>query len=101
MSEKYSNYTGSSDTFKLVAQQISKRWGEDEVSNYDPHTNCFTYQGWQKRGFQVQKGEEALTSYTFVDIYEEDEETGEKEKVGSTRRPVYLFYYKQVEPVAG
>jgi hypothetical protein len=92
-----SEWKGSVDTARSIAQQIGNRWGEEEVKKYDPLTNCFTYNGWKERGFQVKKGEKGMRSVTFVEGTKKDK-TG-KESNFSYPRSITLFYEKQVEKI--
>ena len=92
--ELTSIYKGGA-TYTTVLAQIIERYGEQEVDVYDPLKNCFTYLGWQQRGFQVMKGEKALKSHTYISKVERDKQSGEE----STRRyfkVVNLFYHLQV-----
>ena len=86
-------YKGSLATAHMVATQIAERFGDEEVANYDPRQNCFTYQEWKRRGFQVRKGEQGLKSITFV----EKKEHGEV--VAKYPKDVTLFYQLQVDPI--
>ncbi|HAJ44446.1 MAG: hypothetical protein UV53_C0006G0013 [Candidatus Azambacteria bacterium GW2011_GWE1_42_9] len=89
---RISPYTGSSVTYDLVAKQIEKRWGHEEVKKYDPYNNALTFAQWWKLGYRVKKGEKAIRSITFVEV---------KDPVGNIikkiKRGVCLFYCKQVE----
>ena len=89
-----SNYKGSIATKKMVAAQIKERWGEKEVSKYNPLENCLTFQVWSEAGYRVKKGEKALKSITYV---EKEDENGEV--VSTYPKTVNLFYIKQVEKV--
>lgn len=84
-----SKWKGSIATASKVAAQIAERWGEDEVKNYDPEKNCFTYKRWEAEGYQVQKGEKAIKSFSF-----RESEDGSKYPV-----KVNLFYIKQVKKI--
>lgn len=86
-------WKGSEKTFAMVAEQIAERWGEEEAENYNPDTNCFTFNRWISEGYCVRKGEKALKSITYIVT---EDEAGEKKKFPRT---VCLFYYKQVEPL--
>ena len=86
------HWKGSEQTAKAVRQEIAHRWGEEEAKNYDPLTNCFTFQAWRKKGYHVKKGEKAIRSLTFKEV--EDTETKERKEYPKT---VYLFYQRQVE----
>lgn len=90
-----SSYTGSSQTFDMVSNQIKARWGETELKNYDPFHNTRTFRSWLSLGFRVKKGEKALRSITFVE--EKDEQGNIIKRIP---RAVFLFYYKQVELIA-
>jgi hypothetical protein len=89
-----SSYQGSKENYRRVVAQIAERWGEDEVTNYDPYSNCLTFRTWAKNGFKVNKGEKAIKSTTLI------EKTDDNGKV-ITRYPrvVNLFYQKQVTKV--
>ena len=96
--ELKSVWKGSEKTFEMVAEQIAERWGEEEVENYDPETNCFTFNRWKQEGFQVMKGEKSLTSITWIVKEVKNELTGEMETRKFPRK-VCLFYYKQVKKI--
>lgn len=91
--ERASEWKGSTRTAAMVAQEIAQRWGSDEVKNYDPMVNCFTYKRWQKEGYQVKKGEKAIRSVTWISA------SGDENDEHARRFPktVCLFYIKQVE----
>jgi len=89
-----SPYTGSEQTFDLVSKQIVDRWGESELKNYDPFHNARTFRSWLSLGFRVRKGEKALKSISFVETKDADGKVVKK-----ICRPVFLFYYRQVEPL--
>jgi hypothetical protein len=78
------------------------RWGDEEAKQYDPLTNCFTIQTWNKLGYRVKKGEKAIRSITYVagkdqaETINEDEDKDEQE-VRTYPKTVYLFYRTQVE----
>ena len=91
-----SNWTGSETTETLVRRQISARWGEEEAGHYDPKANCLTIRQWNKNGFRVRKGETAIKSFIVV---EKKNEKGEVVKKYPKR--INLFYFKQVDEVAG
>lgn len=88
-----SHWQGSEHTAALVAAQIAERWGETEVQNYDPETNCLTYGTWMARGFHPRKGEHGLLSSTIRHKYDD-----EGNVIASWPSRVHLFYYLQVEP---
>lgn len=88
-----SHWQGSEHTAALIAAQIAERYGEEEAANYDPEKNCFTYETWQAKGFQVRKGEKGLLSSTIKHKYDE-----EGNEIASWPSKCYLFYYLQVDP---
>jgi hypothetical protein len=96
------HWRGSEKTADAVRQEIARRWGDDEAAKYDPLTNCFTIQTWNKLGYRVKKGEKAIRSITYIDgtdqaeTVNEDEDEEEKD-VRKYRKTVYLFYRTQVE----
>jgi hypothetical protein len=61
------HWRGSEKTADAVRQEIARRWGDDEAKQYDPLTNCFTIQTWNKLGYRVKKGEKAIRSITYVE----------------------------------
>jgi len=86
-------FSGSEMSRAMISEQIKARWGESELKNYDPFHNARTFQSWLKLGFKVRKGEKALRSITFV-------ETKDSEGILKRyRRPVFIFYYRQVEKI--
>jgi hypothetical protein len=94
------HWRGSEKTADAVREEIARRWGDAEAAKYDPLTNCFTIQTWNKLGFRVKKGEKAIRSITYVDATDptaEDEEEEDAHDVRKYRKTVYLFYRTQVE----
>ena len=89
-----STYRGSQENYRRVAAQIADRWGDGEVANYNPYTNCLTFRQWIKAGYKVNRGENAIKSTTIV------EKTDDEGNV-LTRYPkvVNLFYQKQVSKI--
>ena len=100
--EPVSVWQGSRYTASDIAHQIMQRWGEEAVKEYHPEINCFTFRGWQDRGYRVKKGEKALRTTTFM----RTEDKARTEKEGKTvyvsyPKTVCLFFIRQVEPNAG
>jgi len=94
------HWRGSERTADAVREEIARRWGEDEAAKYDPLTNCFTIQTWNKLGFRVKKGEKAIRSITYVegkDQAETDDEGDAEQEVRTYPKTVHLFYRTQVE----
>jgi hypothetical protein len=87
-----SNWKGSINTAETVKKQILARWGEEEANNYDPKSNCLTFNQWHAHGYQVKKGEKALKSMTIIEKKNEKGEVIEKYP-----KTVNLFYIRQVE----
>ncbi len=92
------HWKGSERTADVVRDEIERRWGAKEAENYDPLTNCFTYQTWKAKGYFVKKGEKAIRSITYVETRGEAED-GE-EVITTYPKTVYLFYITQVEKKA-
>ncbi len=86
-----STYTGSEATYNVVAGEIEKRWGRDEVKNYNPYTNALTFAKWISLGYCVKKGEKAIRSVTFIEKKDEDGNV-----IKRFKHVVCIFYYKQV-----
>jgi hypothetical protein len=61
------HWRGSAKTADAVRQEIARRWGDAEAKQYDPLTNCFTIQTWNKLGYRVKKDEKAIRSITYYD----------------------------------
>lgn len=87
-----SGYTGSETTYDMVASEIERRWGEEEVEKYDAERNCLTFSRWLSLGYAPRKGERAIRSVTFV-----EKKDAEGNVIKTIPRTVFLFYYKQVE----
>ena len=96
--ELTSIYKGG-ESARWVAQEINKRWGPEAVAEYNPNINCFTYNGWRQRGYQVRKGEKAIISHTFLRsarTIQAADGTSEV-KFSSFPKNVFLFYHLQVD----
>ena len=95
MEKLISTWTGSATTAELVKDQIIDRWGQDEANNYDPKSNCLTFNRWLESGYKVKKGEKAIKSFIVIE---------QKDKEGKTVRKypktINLFYIRQVEKLA-
>jgi N-terminal domain of anti-restriction factor ArdC len=96
------HWRGSQKTADAVREEIARRWGDDEAKQYDPLTNCFTIQTWNKLGYRVKKGEKAIRSITYVEAKDQaetinEDEEDEEQDVQTYPKTVYLFYRTQVE----
>jgi hypothetical protein len=89
-----SAWTGSEKTSDIVRKQILSRWGEEEANNYDPKSNCLTFNRWLKNGYKVKKGEKAIKSFIVI---EEKDKKGEV--VRKYPKSINLFYVRQVEKI--
>lgn len=89
-----SDFTGSKTTHAMVATEIEKRWGKEEVKKYDPYKNTLTFKKWLSLNYVPRKGEHAIRSLTFCEIKNPDGTVAKRIK-----RPCFLFYYRQVTPV--
>lgn len=89
-----SSYTGSETTRLLVEKEIESRYGKTELKNLDCFHTLRTFNSWAALGFKVRRGEKAIRSFTFV---EKKDSTGNV--IEKYKRPVSLFYYRQIEPV--
>jgi hypothetical protein len=85
-----SYWKGSEHTAAMVAAQIAARWGEEEAENYDPETNCFTYNTWRLKGYHVKRGEHALISTTIITKAGE-EDSGDGGKPTTYPKKVFCF----------
>jgi hypothetical protein len=88
-----SPYTGSEATRSIAEDAIRQKYGDAEVKNMDCYHNLRTFQGWLKLGFRVRRGEKAIRSFTITDVSDSSGNVIKKIK-----RPVFLFYYRAVEP---
>ena len=88
-----SGYTGSANTRDMVATEIERRWGKAEMKKYDPERNCLTFARWASLNFSVKRGEKCIRSTTFI-----EQADAEGNVIKTIPRPVFLFYYLQVEP---
>jgi hypothetical protein len=86
------SYRGSELTKSMVEDQLIEKYGKAELKNLDCYHNMRTFHSWLKLGFKVKRGEKAIKSITFV---EQKDSSGKIIK--KFRRPVSLFYYRQVE----
>lgn len=94
MEKLISTWTGSEVTSKLVRKQILDRFGQAEANNYDPKSNCLSFNQWLKVGYQVKKGEKAIKS--FIVIEQKDAKGVVIRKYPKT---INLFYTCQVEKI--
>ena|SRR5258708_32630928 len=90
-------WKGSIFNAQSVAKELIKRYGPEEVKNYDPLQNCFTFKKWMEKGYQVKKGEKSIRITTFIHKVTTNEKTGEKMVIQTYPKTVCLFYYLQVE----
>jgi hypothetical protein len=94
------HWRGSEKTADAVREEIARRWGDDEAAQYNPLTNCFTIQTWNKLGYRVKKGEKAIRSITYVAATANTADSEDDEEDADVRtypKTVYLFYRLQVE----
>ncbi|MCX6796687.1 MAG: hypothetical protein NTW06_04300 [Candidatus Falkowbacteria bacterium] len=91
MSELTSIYKGGR-TAEIVRETIRVRFGDNEAEAYDATKNCFTFLGWQQRGFRVLPGQKGIRSYTVI----AKEQDGEKK---TYKKNIFLFARPQVEKV--
>ena len=88
------SYKGSEATKALVEEQIKARYGATELKNLDCFRTLRTFKSLVSLGFRVKKGEKSIKSFTFVE---------KKDLAGNVvekyRRPVSLFYYRQIEAI--
>jgi hypothetical protein len=94
------HWRGSEKTADAVREEIARRWGAEEAAKYDPLTNCFTIQTWNKLGYRVKKGEKAIRSITYVegtDLTQNADDEDAEQEMRTYRKTVYLFYRTQVE----
>ncbi|OIN89315.1 hypothetical protein AUJ40_02135 [Candidatus Berkelbacteria bacterium CG1_02_42_45] len=87
-----STWTGSEATSDIVRKQILARWGEAEAKNYDPKSNCLTFNRWLENGFKVKAGEKAIKSFIVIEKKDKDGVV-----VSKYPKSINLFYFLQVE----
>ncbi len=88
-------YSGSINTFNMVADQIEKRFGPKARKEYRAETNCRSYASWLQLGFRVKAKERALQSITYI---EKKDSAGNV--VETYPRKISLFFVSQVEKIA-
>ena len=88
-----SGFSGSKTTRDMVSAEIERRFGKAEQKKYDPERNCLTFAKWLSLGFCVKRGEKCIRSTTFI-----EQADAEGNVIKTIPRPVFLFYYLQVEP---
>jgi len=86
-----SNYMGSEKTRALVEEEIIKRWGKQELKNYDPLRSALTFRNWMAIGMVPKKGEKAIRSFVVL------EDKRDPKKIVKRIKSIYLFYYRQVQ----
>jgi len=90
--KQMTNYTGSERSRSMVEEQIRIKYGNAEVKNLDCYRNLRTFRSWLSLGYKVKKGEKCIKSVTFVEQTDDEGNITKKYK-----KPVSLFYYRQVE----
>jgi len=95
--QKMALWRGSEKTAEQVREEIARRYGEDEAEEYDPQTNCFTLNTWNKLGYVVRKNEKSIRSITLIEKKDPNAKEGEDAEVKRYPKTVYLFYIKQVK----
>lgn len=86
-----SSYMGSDKTRALVEEEIVKRWGKQELKNYDPKRSALTFRNWMAIGMVPKKGEKAIRSFVVL------EDKRDPKKIVKRIKSIYLFYYRQVQ----
>lgn len=94
MTKILSNYSGSKFTFGIVKEEIRKRYGDEEVKEYNPYENCLTYRSWLNLGYKIKPGEKAIKSKMLIENI--DPKTNKKIKYFKS---INLFYKNQVEKI--
>ena len=89
-----SNYSGSEKTRSIVEAEIVKRWGQNELKNYDPLRSVLTFKNWIQLGMVPKKGEKAIRSFVVI------EDKRDPKKVVKRIKSIYLFYFRQVQELA-
>jgi hypothetical protein len=87
-------YTGSKQTFDMVASQIESRFGKAARKRYDPKMNTRTFVQWVHLGYKIKKGERPLESITFI-----EKKNASGEVISKFPRKIYLWFISQVERV--
>ncbi len=86
-----SNYMGSEKTRALVEEEIVRRWGKQELKNYDPKRSVLSFKNWVALGMVPRKGEKAIRSFVVL------EDRRDPKKIVKRIKSIYLFYYRQVQ----
>jgi hypothetical protein len=93
-SSPVSNFTGSEATRSIVEDFVKTKYGPAEIKNIDCHHNCRSFSSWSKMGWKIRRGEKAIKSFTITEVKD-----SEGNLIRKVKRPCYLFYYRQVEPI--
>ena len=99
MKTKLTSIYKGGKTAKVVKKTIAIRYGEKAAKQYDPEKNCFTYLGWKQRGYQVQKGEKSIPSWTIIEKTRLDKKTGREIVIERYKRGIRLFFKSQVKKI--
>ena len=91
---KISNWSGSSKTHDMVAEQVKTIWGEKELLNYSAETSALPYSKWFSLGYVPKKGSKALKSMILI-----EKKDAQGNVIKSYPKTINLFYYRSVEPI--
>ena len=94
MNEVDTPFTGSEVTRSICEEAIREKYGDAEVKKLNCYKNLRTYRGWLSINQKVRPHEKAIRSFTISEV-----KNAEGEVIKKIKRPVFLFYYKAVEPI--
>ena len=88
------NFMGSQRNYDSVKQQLLERYGEQIAEEYDPFSNCRTYNDWAKNSYVVNRGARSFKAVVIVE--KKDKEGNVIKKYPKT---ICLFFRNQVHKV--
>jgi len=88
--EARTNFRGSEESYNSVKKQILERFGPELAAQYNPYTNCMTYNQWRINNCQVKEKERGFVSTVIV---EKKDKNGQ---VSKYPKKIVLFFENQV-----
>lgn len=92
---KVSNWSGSTKTRDMVAEQIEKIWGKNELANYSAEKSALPFSVWLNLGYRPKRGSKSLKSITYI-----ERKDSQGNVIRKYPRKINLFYYLSVEPIS-
>ena len=73
---------------------IDKGIPETEIR---PRENVFTFHAWKALGRSVKKGEHGVRVVSYIPVYGDDDDTGERQVIGSRPKSTTVFHITQTQ----